>query len=220
MFHLTGIFGRISCSMSADRRTKRSSLTTLSLLLLGALLVLPAVGSTYDDELCDPSNDEYSDVVLDCAATYATADESAGLLSLYGWFCDDPRVSLGVTGGSMEPLTVLSTDETSIVALLPAGIGAGSVLVLVDCPCGSCSVDVTLGLHGPTGPVGPRGPQGDIGPAGPPGAIGATGATGPDGPVGAPGGAGCWWDPSLPVPQECPAGSYAYALDPYGFVLC
>jgi len=82
-------------------------------------------------------------------------------------------------------LTVGTFSNTQVVAMLPAGLAAGTFdLVVTNSQGNSVSFDMTYGATGLQGPAGPAGPQG------PAGATGATGATGPRGLTGAPGAPG------------------------------
>jgi hypothetical protein len=73
------------------------------------------------------------------------------------------------------PLVVISSDGDEIAARLPAGIAAGSYLLVVarnPARTPYYLFDVTIGAAGPQGepgPAGDRGPQGPPGPPGPPG---------------------------------------------------
>jgi hypothetical protein len=207
----------------------------LGFLLAGSLLVLasgssrglvgqsaspgdPGTGEMAGEQTsCPTAADEAADDPLDCRLTYALADEEGGALSLFGRFCETPTVSAGAAGGSMVPLPLLQSGEDRLVAELPPDLDASTILVLVDCPCGSCTVDVTFDLSGPTGPVGTPGPEG------PPGVAGATGPTGPVGPPGPPGGgsaSGGFPGGGIPFPIQCPPGWFVVGLDPFGLIEC
>ena len=111
-----------------------------------------------------------------------------------------PKVYMGVSGGSLVQLTVLSASQNFISAQLTGATSSPGTYLLVVSRGPSAtdvfSVTVTLGavgvagaqgLPGSSGPTGPSGPQGATGPAGPTGPSGLTGATGPAGATGATG---------------------------------
>src|SRR5437867_3050795 len=111
-----------------------------------------------------------------------------------------PKVYMGVSGGSLVQLTVLSASQNFISAQLTGATSSPGTYLLVVSRGPSAtdvfSVTVTLGavgvagaqgLPGSSGPTGPTGPQGATGPAGPTGPSGITGATGPAGATGATG---------------------------------
>src|SRR6059036_238271 len=111
-----------------------------------------------------------------------------------------PKVFMGVSGGSLVQLTVLSASQNFISAQLTGATSSPGTYLLVVSRGPSAtdvfSVTVTLGavgvagaqgLPGSSGPAGPTGPQGATGPAGPTGPSGLTGATGPAGATGATG---------------------------------
>jgi len=64
-------------------------------------------------------------------------------------------------------LVVVTSSPQSIVAALPAGLGAGSFRLVVSygVPAIFAAFDVTIGAVGPPGPQGPAGPQGAQGPS-------------------------------------------------------
>jgi hypothetical protein len=106
-------------------------------------------------------------------------------------FGTEPNVFMGVSGGVLIPLNVLSASNNFINAQLTGATSApGTYLLVVSKGNGApdiSSISVTLGTVGASGPQGPTGPQGATGPVGP---AGATGATGPAGPAGAAGSTG------------------------------
>ena len=112
------------------------------LLFLGGLLFVPASASSgtasYDDELCEPLDDENPDAPV-CELRYAVVDESSGTLTIDGWLCDELTLSAGTAGSNMEPLTVLSADATTIVADWPPGLDAGAVLTMYALVAGKAS---------------------------------------------------------------------------------
>jgi hypothetical protein len=116
-------------------------------------------------------------------------------------FGADPDVYMGVSGGALAPLTVLSASNNFIsAALTGATSGPGTYLLVVSkgpAPVDTNSLSVTIGA---TGLAGPQGPTGATGPAG---AAGATGATGPAGPAGATGATG----PAGPAGAAGPTGA-------------
>jgi hypothetical protein len=95
-----------------------------------------------------------------------------------------PSVTLGDVA-----LDVLSHDDTSLVAELPA-MSPGTYRLVIARGAAATQVDafdVTLGTTGPVGPVGPvgpMGPQGVVGPVGPQGVAGPMGPAGPQGVAG------------------------------------
>jgi hypothetical protein len=102
----------------------------------------------------------------------------------------DGRGTPEVTLGNYPQLTLVSSTRTQIVAVLPAGIPAGSYLLSVERRNRTGAIDFTIGVTGPQGPAGPIGLRGLTGPAGANGAAGATGATGATGASGAAGATG------------------------------
>jgi hypothetical protein len=172
-----------------------------------------------DDELCeDILADESFDGIADCFLSKATIDFVAGTIMIEGTICDSPDVFIGVQGGDVLELTVLDSGDNFVLADLAGMTGPATCIVIVDCPCEVCSMDVTIGAQGPTGPVGPQGVQGKVGPPGPPGPTGATGPMGPTGPAGKSGKGGK--GAGIPLPQACPAGQYVYGFDAGGNILC
>ena len=136
-----------------------------------------------------------------------------------------PSVYMGISGGTLAQLTVVSASNNFISAELTSATSApGTYLLVVS--RGPSTTDVfslaitigggavtgdqgpggqagTMGPMGPAGPAGPIGPAGPAGPAGDTGPAGAAGATGPAGPAGDPGPAGA----SGPAGPEGPAGA-------------
>ena len=171
-----------------------------------------------DDEMCEELlADETFDGIADCFLAKATIDFVSGTIMIEGTICDAPDVFIGVEGGEVVELNVLDSGENFVLADLAGMTGPATCIVIVDCPCEVCSMDVTIGTQGPTGPVGPQGVQGKVGPPGPPGPTGPEGPVGPTGPAGKGGkgkGAG------IPLPQTCPAGEYVYGFDDDGNILC
>jgi len=217
-----GAFSDFRSVLSPSNSTRRWSFrAALAIPLAVAVAVwvsspVSDAGQSLDDEICDAMTDEHPDVVTTCRLAYAVEDSPVGLLELSGSFCDAPDVFAGVAGGVLAPLVVLSHDATTVVAEIPDNIGDTTTLILVECPCRVCTMDVTLGHPGPTGPQGPPGLPGPPGPTGP------TGPTGPPGEGGGDRGTehpGLGW-PLLPIPQRCPLGQFAYGLDYNGRLLC
>jgi hypothetical protein len=174
-----------------------------------------------DEEQCEELlADETFDGIVDCFVARATVDLVAGTLWIEGTLCDSPEVFLGREGGDVVELDVLDSGEDFLLADLGGMTGPATCIVIVDCPCEVCSMDLTLGMQGPTGPVGPTGTQGATGPTGPPGPSGPTGATGPTGPQGKSGKGGV---PAIgfPLPgSSCPSGEFVYAFDDSGIIQC
>lgn len=124
--------------------------------------------------------------------TQAAADMAAHRITITGENFSRtqtrPSVFLGRT-----MLTVISANDTEIVAELPSAAAAGTYLLIVVTGTSNQnydSLDVTLGAVGPTGPQGPQGPMGPQGPQGFTGAQGPQGPAGPQGPQGAQGPSG------------------------------
>src|SRR5213594_3970075 len=105
-----------------------------------------------------------------------------------------PKVYMGVSGGSLVQLTVLSAFQNFISAQLTGATSSpGTYMVVVSRGPSATdvySMTVTLGAAGPAGPQGLPGPSGPVGPSGPQGAMGPAGPSGPSGPTGATGPAG------------------------------
>jgi hypothetical protein len=172
-----------------------------------------------DDEICEELlADESFDGIADCFLSKATIDFVGGTIMVEGTICDAPTVLIGVQGGDVLELNVLDSGDNFVLADLAGMTGPATCIVIVECPCEICSMDVTIGAQGPTGPVGPQGEQGKVGPPGPPGADGETGATGPTGPAGKSGKGGK--GAGIPLPQACDAGEYVYGFDDLGNILC
>ena len=107
-------------------------------------------------------------------------------------------------------LSIVSSNNSTIVAKLPVNTAPGSYLLTVEngqthlpgifeATLGAQGIQGAAGPAGAQGPQGPMGlpgpqglsgPAGAVGPAGPKGASGAAGAIGPAGPIGASGAAG------------------------------
>src|SRR5438093_2777376 len=105
-----------------------------------------------------------------------------------------PKVYMGVSGGYLVQLTVLSAFQNFISAQLTGATSSpGTYMVVVSRGPSATdvySMTVTLGAAGPAGPQGLPGPSGPVGPSGPQGAMGPAGPSGPSGPTGATGPAG------------------------------
>ena len=112
-------------------------------------------------------------------------------------------------------LTILSADQTSILAELPDMISDGDYKLRVKNGHGLRKeevYDLTLGAVGPAGPEGPVGPEGPAGPEGPQGPAGPAGSDGPAGPEGPQGPAG----PEGPQGPAGPEGPQAGVSDLVG----
>ncbi|HET9652674.1 MAG TPA: hypothetical protein VFP36_10800, partial [Usitatibacter sp.] len=106
---------------------------------------------------------------------YVTADSGLVNLTVQGHnFSSVRRLAITISGDS-QALDIVSTTNTSIVALLPLGIQPGSYVVTLADGANEQDFFVTLGSSGAVGPTGPMGPTG---------ATGATGTDGSQGPVG------------------------------------
>jgi hypothetical protein len=130
-----------------------------------------------DDENCDAGHDDEGGDVQECRLVRATPDLSSGTLALEGNFCLDPMVSMGTTGGTLDPVEIFDSDAGFILADLSQHMVAGTAVVVVECPCADCAMDITLGTVGPTGPQGQQGITGPTGPQGIPGPPGEDGAS-------------------------------------------
>jgi hypothetical protein len=92
-----------------------------------------------------------------------------------------------------EPLLVVSSTPTQVVANLPVNIQPGTYLLNVSRGAGATQRDeaeVTIEGAASQGPAGPQGPQGATGPQGAPGETGPQGPAGPQGETGPQGPAG------------------------------
>ena len=124
------------------------------------------------------------------------AENAAGTeiaISGKGFGTAAPTVTLGATN-----LRVVSANDTSVTANVPAGSPVGAYLLTVRNSRSHFFTQfvATLGQNGPQGPAGPQGLpgfpgapgasglQGPQGPAGPMGAMGSMGPSGPTGPIG------------------------------------
>jgi hypothetical protein len=171
-----------------------------------------------DDELCEELlEDETFDGIADCFLSKATIDFVSGTMLIEGTICDSPDVLIGVEGGDVVELNVLDSGENFVLVDLAGMTGPATCIVIVDCPCEICSMDVTIGAQGPTGPAGPQGVQGKQGPPGPPG---EPGPPGPPGPTGPPGKSGKGKGAGIPLPQACPDGEFVYGFNDDGEILC
>src|ERR1051326_7507322 len=95
-----------------------------------------------------------------------------------------PQVYMGVSGGVLAQLTVLSATNNFISAQLTRATSApGTYLLMVS--RGPSRTDIfSIGITLDNGPDGIIGPPGQSGPQGPPGARGPAGPPGPPGPAG------------------------------------
>jgi hypothetical protein len=139
------------------------------------------------------------------SAVITSASSDAGLvnLTINGTGFNSVKSLKIYLSGVATSLPIVTHSDKILIALLPAGVKAGSYSIVLTGSKGKKDDGkdeeqddeffVTLGAAGATGPAGPAGPPGGIGPAGPAGAtgpVGAAGASGPPGPVGGPGPAG------------------------------
>ena len=119
---------------------------------------------------------------LECSLAKATVDPTNDEILLEGFFCDDPIVRAGQTGGQFEEMTVLNSG-TDFIRFAANDLGQLQTCVVeVECPCETCTMEVAVGNLG--GAQGPPGPPGADGIDGADGAMGPTGETGPPGPPG------------------------------------
>lgn len=157
---------------------------TRSVIVLCLLVLVPTLAAAQSE----------NSVVI----TRAAADMAAHRLTITGENFSRtqsrPSVFLGRT-----MLTVISANDTQIVAELPSAVVAGTYLLIVVTGSSTQnydSLDMTIGAvgatgpQGPEGPMGPQGPQGFTGAQGPQGPAGPQGAQGPQGPAGADGAVG------------------------------
>src|ERR1051326_1496620 len=121
-----------------------------------------------------------------------------------------PQVYMGVSGGVLAQLTVLSATHNFITVQLTHATSAPGTYLLVVSRGPSrtdvFSIAITLagGPYGTIGPPGPAGPAGLVGPSGaqgPPGATGPAGPAGPQGPAGLAGAPGLTGATGLTGPQ-------------------
>src|SRR5262245_46038719 len=148
------------------------------------------------------------------AITSATVNYVSNVITIIGenFGIAAPTVTLN---GTQLTVQSFNPGTQTIVAVMPAGLSAGTFLLAVTTNGNqSAQFDVTIGIAGPlgpTGPQGPAGPLGDTGPQGPPGPTGATGPqglagpTGPQGPKGDPGVTGAQ-GPAGPTGPQGPKG--------------
>src|SRR5436190_4781007 len=76
-------------------------------------------------------------------------------LTLHGQFCPTPTVLFGKPDGTLDTLTVISSNATDIVLDLTGHTSPATYVTLVTCPNGSCELDVAIGSGGAQGPAGP-----------------------------------------------------------------
>ena len=123
--------------------------------------------------------------------TTAIPDVTLTMIAINGVdFGTNPTVSLGDVGGTFLSLTVNSSSDTVIDAVLPVTIAPGTYLLVVDNGAKLGVLDVTIGAVGPQGLPGTDGAQGlpgTDGAQGLPGTDGAQGLPGTDGAQGLPG---------------------------------
>jgi len=177
----------------------------------------PLVPTRYDDDDYDDGDDDedgdtgcaLDDPALTCSIAKAVVDTAKGTLVLKGSFCDDPAVYAGQSGGDFAELPIVFADDDEIkVKLGPIG-ALETCVVVVECPCQTCVIDVAVGTgggkQGPPGPTGPKGPTGATGPSGK-GVPGPTGPKGPTGPTGPSGSGKGTPGPTGPTGPQGPAG--------------
>lgn len=157
---------------------------TRSVVVLGLLTLVPTLASGQSGSARDIQQDLFTrgGVLI----TQAAVDDSTHRITISGENFSRPWRRSAVYLGR-ELLHTVSSTDTQIVVDLPAGLAAGTYLVVVtngNSEQNSDSIDVAIGDAGSTGPQGPAGPEGPAGPAGP---MGPMGFTGPQGPAGATG---------------------------------
>jgi hypothetical protein len=120
-------------------------------------------------ERCGETEDEQGSEDFRCRLVRAVADLEGPIpaMTLEGSFCANPEVFIGGAGGELNRTLIFAAAPDFIVVDLTGHADRASSVVLVECPCASCALDVTIGVIGPVGPTGPTG------------ATGVTGATGP-----------------------------------------
>src|SRR5262249_14132955 len=110
-------------------------------------------------------------------------DTPVPTLAIEGYnFGPAPTVYMGVSGGALVQLTVLSASNNFIsVQLTGATSAPGTYLLVVSrgpSTTETFSMAVTVGAQGQQGPQGQQGLPGVAGPAGPAGPVGPAGPTG------------------------------------------
>jgi hypothetical protein len=132
-------------------------------------------------------------VVAGLLTTQAAYGAAPSIVSAVANFSTNQLTITGSNFGNGAPkvvldgsaLTVVSYNETSVVATLATGTNPGAyLLTLTTAGSSKVSFDVTLGAAGPQGPQGPQGLVGPQGGPGMPGLQGPQGVPGPQGPLG------------------------------------
>jgi hypothetical protein len=158
----------------------RGGLSVISLALLLAAHASPGraqvnVRSSPPAEPMDIGQPDAGDAECELIKAIASLEGPAPTMTLEGSFCADPAVYIGSSGGTFEPLAIAGSGPDFIDVDMTGHTDPGTFVVIVECPDGSCALDVTLGAVGPEGPAGATGPVGPAGPTGPQGAPGAPG---------------------------------------------
>src|SRR5262249_28056172 len=196
------------------RNTRNTAL--ISFLLLASLTLISRAGFQATTVYAAPAGTPPPQLTISKVVPNGL-DTSHPTLAIEGAnFGTAPEVYMGVSGGYLVQLTVLSASQNFINAQLTGATSSPGTYMLVvsrgrsandiysgTVTIGAAGVAGSQGLPGPSGPAGPSGPQGATGPAGPSGTQGATGPAGLAGPQGATGPAG----PSGPQGATGPAGS-------------
>src|SRR5262249_35876889 len=177
------------------RNTRNTAL--ISFLLLASLTLISRAGFQATTVYAAPAGTPPPQLTISKVVPNGL-DTSHPTLAIEGAnFGTAPEVYMGVSGGYLVQLTVLSASQNFINAQLTGATSSPGTYMLVVSRGRSAndvySVTVTIGAAGvagsqglpcPSGPPGPSGPQGATGPAGPSGPQGATGPAGPSGPSG------------------------------------
>lgn len=189
--------------MKNSRSFKPRSLAILFGLLVGTgSALVPAIASEPPESSCR------------VVRSVVDLDASLPTLTLFGSFCADAVVSVGLETGSYESLVLLSAGDAFITLDLSGHTAPATILLSIDCPLpghdesgdeqdeAGCTWQTTIGIPGASGAYGPIGSTGAAGPTGPMGSKGATGPIGLPGAMGAPGPLG----PSGPTGPTGPTG--------------
>lgn len=158
---------------------------SLMILLMATSLMIGSASAQFRYPGSFP--DRYGD--SEYKITMAEVDEDAGLLFLYGSFCEEPTVFAGQADGEMKQLDLYSTESGLIAAMMgDEGVDPHSCVITVECAgrrswwgdsaSQEMSIDMAMGA---IGPVGPKGDKGDIGPKGDKGDQGIQGPQGEQG---------------------------------------
>src|SRR4051812_12144244 len=154
-------------SAEAEARYERliEACTKLGRLFVCALLCLGLVSAVFAQ----------GNQLVVTRAVVAGLDNPPATLTIDGQhFGSSPKVFFGAPGGVYEALAVLQSTDTLIVAGLNT-VTPGTYFVVVqsgDSTGRTSSIDVTIGVQGPSGAKGDTGANGATGPIGPQGPSG------------------------------------------------